>query len=178
MPDLYERHLPPPEVAVELPTEELALFVLRFLNDPDAGSTRNRYSFTLMSSTNIREDGAERRGHRPGGSLGLAGARRSHRSQARANGRVVRFEVPRRGKTLTAQADFEAYKRGNLLRRESLDPLLEQKVWPLFIRGDYDVAVFQAFKLVEVRVRELGGFPDSDFGVTLMERRSTQTRGR
>lgn len=40
-----------PDVAVDLPPEELALFVLRFLNDPDSVSTRNRYNFTLMSAT-------------------------------------------------------------------------------------------------------------------------------
>jgi uncharacterized protein (TIGR02391 family) len=77
-------------------------------------------------------------------------------------------EVSRRGRTLTAVADFEAYKRGNLLRRDSLDPVLVQDVWPIFIRGQYDVAVFQAFKLVEVRVRMLGCYAHADFGRALM----------
>jgi uncharacterized protein (TIGR02391 family) len=48
-------------------------------------------------------------------------------------------------------------------------------VWPLFLRGDHDVAVFQAFKEVEVSVRKAanakgGGFPDDLVGVTLMRK--------
>jgi hypothetical protein len=48
-----------------------------------------------------------------------------------------------------------------------------QKVVTLFRRGDYDVAVFQAFKEVEVAVRKAAnakgaGYPDSDVGTTPM----------
>jgi hypothetical protein len=48
-------------------------------------------------------------------------------------------------------------------------------VWPLFLRGDHDVAVFQAFKEVEVSVRRAAndkgaGFPDDLIGMTLMRR--------
>ena len=38
----------------------------------------------------------------------------------------------------------------------------------MFMRGDYDVAVFQAFKEVEVAVRTAAGLPDSEVGVSLM----------
>jgi uncharacterized protein (TIGR02391 family) len=86
-------------------------------------------------------------------------------------------DVSRRGEKLTDAVDFEAYRRGNLLRRDSLDPLLEQKVWPLFIRGDYDVAVVQAFKIVEVRVREVGGYAPTDIGVALMRAALHSTTG-
>ncbi|MBI3455090.1 MAG: TIGR02391 family protein [Candidatus Rokubacteria bacterium] len=169
MPDLYEKHLPPPEVAVQLPPEELALFVLRFLSDPDAGSTRNRYNFTLMSATQYPGN-VERTAVATALAEAWAWLEREGLIVPRPGQTGEWFEVSRRGKQLTAQVDFEAYKRGNLLRRDSLDPTLEQKVWPLFIRGDYDVAVFQAFKLVEVRVRKLGKYSDSDLGVDMMQR--------
>jgi uncharacterized protein (TIGR02391 family) len=53
--------------------------------------------------------------------------------------------------------------------------LFAQKVVPLFRRGDYDVAVFQAFKEVEVAVRKAAnakkaGYPDSDVGTALMRK--------
>jgi len=39
-----------------------------------------------------------------------------------------------------------------------------------FLRGDYDVAIFQAFKEVEVAVRTRGGFSATDIGTDLMRR--------
>ena len=50
-------------------------------------------------------------------------------------------------------------------------------MWPLFLRGDYDVAVFQAFKLVEVRVRALGRYTDKDYGPVLMHRAFAANKG-
>lgn len=58
------------------------------------------------------------------------------------------------------------------LDRISLDlhKELEREVRPQFLLGKYDLAVFAAFKAVEVRVRELSGASDSDIGVKLMRR--------
>ncbi len=78
--------------------------------------------------------------------------------------------ITRRGQKLRSQSDFEAYKRGNLLPAKALDPVLAQKVWSAFIRGDYEVAVFQAYKEVEVRVRKAAGLPDELIGTDLMHK--------
>jgi uncharacterized protein (TIGR02391 family) len=76
--------------------------------------------------------------------------------------------VTRRGEQLATLADFKSYFNGRLLPAERLDPVLEQKVSHLFLRGDYDSAVFQAYKEIEVRVRKVAGMPDTVLGVQLM----------
>jgi uncharacterized protein (TIGR02391 family) len=75
--------------------------------------------------------------------------------------------VTRRGQTVATPQKLEQYRRTNLLPRQ-LHPTLAQKVWASFLRGDYDTAVFQSFKEVEVRVREAGHFEASDIGVPLI----------
>jgi uncharacterized protein (TIGR02391 family) len=53
-------------------------------------------------------------------------------------------------------------------QRGQLHPLVAAKVYPAFLRGEYDTAVFQAFREVEVAVRAAGGFPADLVGVNLM----------
>ncbi len=47
--------------------------------------------------------------------------------------------------------------------------VLEVKARPQFLRGDFETAVFIAFKEVEIRVREMTGSPDSLIGAKLMQ---------
>jgi uncharacterized protein (TIGR02391 family) len=76
--------------------------------------------------------------------------------------------VTRRGTQLKDRNDFSAYRRADLLPKALLHPVIAQKVWSSFIRGEYDTAVFQAFKEVEVAVRNACCFNDSIYGVTMM----------
>jgi uncharacterized protein (TIGR02391 family) len=46
--------------------------------------------------------------------------------------------------------------------------LVQKGVWLLFLGGDYDTAVFQAFKQVEIAVRNAARFPDTEYGDRLM----------
>ena len=45
------------------------------------------------------------------------------------------------------------------------------------MRGEYDTAVFQAMKAVEVRVREAGGFAAGDIGTDLMRKAFHEDNG-
>lgn len=78
------------------------------------------------------------------------------------------FFLSRRAQRLRSREDFAAYRRANLLPKDQLHELIATKVYPTFLRGDYDTAVFQAFREVEVAVREAGGFPADLVGTKLM----------
>lgn len=90
--------------------------------------------------------------------------------------------LTRRGEVALKQGGVSAYRWGRFLPTELLHPGLAEKVKPLFLRGDYDVAVFQAFKLVEVAVRSAANsvgadFPDNAVGTDLMRRAFTPRTG-
>jgi uncharacterized protein (TIGR02391 family) len=54
--------------------------------------------------------------------------------------------------------------------KETAHARLADKVWSAFMRGEFDVAAFQAMKAVEVWVREAAGLPASLLGVPLMRK--------
>lgn len=58
-----------------------------------------------------------------------------------------------------------------------MHPQIADKVYSLFIGGDYDTAAFQAFKEVEVAVRAAAKLGPSDIGVPLMRKAFDVTSG-
>jgi uncharacterized protein (TIGR02391 family) len=76
--------------------------------------------------------------------------------------------LTRRGRRLKANGNALQYKSSALLPREMIHPKLNEECWPLFIKGQHDLAVFAAYKTVEVSVRAAAGLPDSLTGVDLM----------
>jgi uncharacterized protein (TIGR02391 family) len=77
------------------------------------------------------------------------------------------FMLTRKAKQIASRTDMEAYRRGNLLSG-MLHPLIERESKSAFLRGEYETAIFNAFKEVEVAVRNAGGFTFNDLGVPLM----------
>lgn len=77
------------------------------------------------------------------------------------------FFVTRRGHQLAEHSDTAVFTRSQTLPRHLLHPTIEQKVYSAFLRGQYDSAVFEAFKQVEVAIRDGGGFDNTDIGVSL-----------
>lgn len=76
--------------------------------------------------------------------------------------------LSRRAKELQTRADFDAYRKAGLLPRGQLHALIAARVYPAFLRGEYDTAVFQAFREVEIAARDAGTFPADLVGVELM----------
>ena len=76
--------------------------------------------------------------------------------------------ITRRGQRIKSREDFAAYRKANLLPKGQLHPLIASRVYPAFLRGEYDTAIFQAFREVEVAVRQAGQFPQELVGDKLM----------
>jgi uncharacterized protein (TIGR02391 family) len=77
--------------------------------------------------------------------------------------------LSRRARRMESETDFAQYAMARRLPREVLRAKLAQSVWLAFMRGEFDVAVFQAMKAVEVAVREASGLT-SELGVRLMRK--------
>lgn len=86
--------------------------------------------------------------------------------------------VTRRGRRIKKASDLDVYRKGSLLPKQQLHPVIAQMVWSAFLRGKYDTAVFGAFKEVEVAVREACNFPETDYGVQLMRKAFHPSNGR
>jgi len=96
-----------------------------------------------------------------------------------ANGRNGYRVISQRGRAAVANDDVAAAKARSMFTREMFHPSLPDPAWNAFRAGDYDTAVFEAFKAVESAVRKKGRFADTDFGVDLMlQKRSSPTPAR
>jgi uncharacterized protein (TIGR02391 family) len=77
--------------------------------------------------------------------------------------------ITRKGNRIRNPADAETYLHGNLLPPEMLHPKLAEKIRPMFLRGDYTIAVQQSFIEVEIAVREAAGLTHDSIGTALMQ---------
>lgn len=77
--------------------------------------------------------------------------------------------LSRRAKTFEDEAVFARHNVSRLLPKDTLHPRMADRVWSAFIRGEFDVAVFQATKSVEVYVREASGYGNDLLGMKLMQ---------
>jgi uncharacterized protein (TIGR02391 family) len=92
----------------------------------------------------------------------------------RQNGWLI---LSRRARRFESEAEFANYAVARMLPREMLNPRIADKVWMAFMRGEFDVAAFQAMKAVEVAVRDAGGFGNSLIGVALMREAFAPDKG-
>ena len=91
---------------------------------------------------------------------------------------TTKYFVTRRGQKIEKLEDYEAYRKADLLRKHQLHPIIAEKVWFIFAQGSYGTAVLEAYKQVEIAVREAGGFPEKNYGVPLMGMAFDDKKGR
>lgn len=165
---MFKDVFPPIDVALDLEPEELAVYVLKHLS---TSGKINRYNYTLSTS---------------GDMTGYAGGNLKT-FQERLMEAFIWLEremfiapkpdeqgdwrfITRRGRKVLETEDLSTYTQGSLLPSENLHPALVKNARPPFLRGDYNSAIFHAFKAVEVVVRDKGGYAKSDIGVPLMRK--------
>ncbi len=165
---MFKNVFPPIETALDMEPEELAPFVLKHLKE--TGGKINRYNYSLISGEKKEYAGEY-----------------IDRFQKQLMEAFVWLEkemfiaptpgttgdwrfITRKGEKALEEEDFTAYVKASLLSSETLHPIFVRKVKPLFLRGDYDTAIFQAFKIIEVQVRNKGGYTNSDYGADLMRK--------
>jgi len=158
---------PPLDDFLTLPAEQIAPILLEYLQQ--FGDSIHRYNLTLQSSEFGQYAGRKY--------AEAARAIQEAWSVLHVEGLIApsagdtsnhQWFITRKGKLIKNRGEYASYRHGYLLPENSLGPELEQKVRPLFLSGDYDAAVFKAFREIEVRVREAGGFSEELLGVPLM----------
>ena len=170
--------IPDPEALLALEPEEIAGIVIEYLNSLSSRERGklNRYNFSL--SDTVKEYPKEYQDRISQALMeGWVWLEREGLIAPKPGEQGHWVFITRRGQQLKRASDLEAYKRADLLPRHLLHPKIAQKVWSTFIRGDYDTAVFQAFKEVEVAVRNAGNFSLQDIGVQLMRKAFEPSKG-
>lgn len=82
-----------------------------------------------------------------------------------------------RGEQLQTRKQAADYRKGNILPEGLVHPQIWAGVRNSFMQGNYDTAVFSAFKAVEVAVRAAGNYPEGELGVPLMRKAFAPTTG-
>ena len=81
------------------------------------------------------------------------------------------YRVPSaKGRSAHAATDYTGVRMRTKFTREMFHPSLPDAAWNAFSVGDYDTAIFEAFKSLEVAVRAKGGLAITDFGAALMKK--------
>ena len=77
------------------------------------------------------------------------------------------FFVTRLGQRAGTAAGLREFRKALELPKESLHPAIADRCFGHFVRGLFDTAVFEAYKALEVAIREAAGQPPSLVGVAL-----------
>jgi uncharacterized protein (TIGR02391 family) len=80
------------------------------------------------------------------------------------------YFITDKGKTIRSRDDLNDYRASRTLPKYLLHPVIARKVEAAFQNAEYDTAVFQALREVEVATRNASGFSPTDIGAALMRK--------
>ncbi len=168
-------HRPTIEEANELPIDALAMRILRYFEPlEDHASDISRRGIGNKGTWITRDMSDEERARALGASIraleaydwlylhGLVAPRQD------ATGFTETGYITERGREVLARTDGLATLRAEERLNVDLHPILAERVRQQFLLGEYELAGLLAMKMVEVRVRDLGGYGDDLIGIKLM----------
>jgi len=85
--------------------------------------------------------------------------------------------LSRKASAILSAGNFRTYARSVAFPKSLLHPSIADEVWLDIVRGDLETAVFKSFRAVEIAVREVGHFADTDVGTQLMRKAFDRVTG-
>jgi hypothetical protein len=159
MPIALHSLIPDADILLSQEPEELAMVLLECLHNLPPNEKRLLNPANIFSSDNLKE--YDRTRHNAIRKVLMEAWSSLVRNEFLApdaeEGSRGWYFITRKGERIRTSTEFEAFRKANLLPKSLLHSILQLKVWPDFARGEYDTAVFKAFKEVEVAVRDKGG---------------------
>ncbi|WP_084262892.1 TIGR02391 family protein [Actinomadura formosensis] len=158
-----------PDVALQLPIDELALFILADLAQPSSSDTnKSEYNYTLQyrsdSVHGYRENKPAQKAIAE--AVGWLRARGLIACTPATQHSYGALFITRRGQEALKMSVLDVRAIDRL--QDNLHPLIERNSRRQFLLGEYENAIFGAMRVVEIRVRSLAGFGDDVFGSDLM----------
>ncbi|MBS7698785.1 MULTISPECIES: TIGR02391 family protein [unclassified Chelatococcus] len=160
------RRIPDVDILIDMEPEELAGVILQALIE-DGGDVHLHNFVNNLNSLNPPYPIARKK--EIAQAIGAAWSWLSAQGLIASTGDQWLY-ITRRGRSVATKEDFAEYRKASLLPRSLLHPSISGSAWRNFIRGNYETAVFEAFKAVEEAVRLVGGYTDRDLGVDLMRK--------
>ncbi len=161
--------IPAGDEAIQLPIDDLALRLLRYLVTADESEV-HEVNLTAASTWYGHDVGADPQRF-------LRAISESWRWLV--NHGLVALKpgesygphfVTRAGEEIAARVNGQGLLRAKARIDVDLHQLIQLQVRRQFLLGEYELAAFAAMREVEIRVRELAGEPESALGVDLMKR--------
>ena len=167
------QQIPDADVLVSMPVEELGLYVLKVLAEMETHNDSYNAGNFILSMWAVGTEG-----------YGQGDKDRVDRAVAEAfhwlkntgllapvpndNASNGFCHISRKGQAALEQDGITEVLASTIVDRMALHPRLQDTVWSLFVRKDYDAAIFQAFKEVEVAVRDAAELDRNQYGPPMM----------
>ena len=171
---------PDPDVLLALPPEELGPIILRLAFEARPNGPILPNDVEAQVNGNHAGQNGYPVGKRPDAYLALSEAW----NWLKVHGLVVPtdpsapwLQVTRRGAALMKTGEFAAFTKAAAFPKSLLHPKIADAVWLDLARGDFETAIFRAFKTLEIAAREAAGLSASDYGVDLMRKAFHPTNG-